>query len=145
MGGICLILAFYAFQTIPISYAGLFLIILGIIFFVLELKVASYGLLSVAGVVSIVIGSIMLVDLPSSWLSLSWHRYCAVASLYNIFPRCAIICRQSPVSRVKTGREGMMGEIGIGKDRLSLLSARCSSTANCGTRRSETPVVRASG
>ena len=45
MGGICLILAFYAFQTIPISYAGLSLILLGVIFFVLELKVASHGLL----------------------------------------------------------------------------------------------------
>ena len=85
IGGICLILAFYAFHTIPISYAGLFLIILGVIFFVLELKVASYGLLSIAGIISLVIGSIMLIDLPASWLSLSWQSILTVALLTIIF------------------------------------------------------------
>ena len=85
LGGISLILAFYAFQTIPISYAGLFLIILGVIFFLLELKIASYGLLSVAGVVSIVIGSIMLVNLPESWLSISWSSILTVVVVSVVF------------------------------------------------------------
>lgn len=85
VGGISLILAFYAFQTIPISYAGLSLILLGIVFFVLELKVASYGMLSVAGIASIVMGSIMLIDLPSGWLSISWKSILAVAILSIIF------------------------------------------------------------
>ena len=104
VGGICLILAFYAFQTIPISYAGLFLIVLGIIFFVLELKIASYGLLSIAGIISIMIGSIMLIDLPSSWLSLSWQAIAAVvAVLDSIFRRRVIICCQGPIFKGKDG------------------------------------------
>ncbi len=71
IGGISLILALYSFQTLPISYAGLFLILLGVIFFILELKIVSHGALGIAGIISLVIGSIMLIDLPSSILSIS--------------------------------------------------------------------------
>jgi membrane-bound serine protease (ClpP class) len=120
VGGICLILAFYAFQTIPISYAGLFLIILGIIFFVLELKVASYGLLSIAGVISIVIGSIMLIDLPASWLSLSWQSILGVAILTIIFFLGMIsYALKAQLSKVKTGREGLLGETGTARTDLA--------------------------
>lgn len=120
MGTICLILAFYAFQTIPISYAGLSLIILGIIFFVLELKVASYGLLSVAGAVSIMIGSIMLIDLPSSWLSLSWQSIAAVVAFSIIFFVGVLsYAVKAQFSKVKTGREGLIGEIGSARTDIS--------------------------
>ena len=120
VGGICLILAFYAFQTIPISYAGLFLIILGIIFFVLELKVASYGLLSIAGVISIVIGSIMLIDLPASWLSLSWQSILGVAIVTIIFFLGMIsYALKAQLSKVKTGREGLLGETGTARTDLA--------------------------
>ena len=120
MGAICLILAFYAFQTIPISYAGLSLIILGIIFFVLELKVASYGLLSVAGAVSIMIGSIMLIDLPSSWLSLSWQSIAAVVAFSIIFFVGVLsYAVKAQFSKVKTGREGLIGEIGSARTDIS--------------------------
>jgi len=54
IGGICLILALYAFQAIPISFAGLALILLGIVFFILEVKIVSHGLLGIAGIISIV-------------------------------------------------------------------------------------------
>ena len=98
IGGICLILAFYAFQTIPISYAGLSLIVLGIIFFVLELKIMSHGLLSIAGIVSLLIGSIMLIDVPSR---LAFFIVGADTGRgpddFNILPRCDIICHKSPV------------------------------------------------
>ena len=116
LGGISLILAFYAFQTIPINYAGLFLIILGVIFFVLELKVASYGLLSVAGVVSIVIGSIMLVNLPESWLSISWSSILTVAVVSIIFFFGVLsYAVKAQRSKVRTGREGMIGEVGVAR------------------------------
>jgi membrane-bound serine protease (ClpP class) len=116
VGGICLILAFYAFQTIPISYAGLFLIILGVIFFVLELKVASYGLLSIAGIISLVIGSIMLIDLPASWLSLSWQSILAVA-LFSIIFFLGVLSYaiRAQLAKVKTGREGLVGEVGVAR------------------------------
>ena len=120
IGTICLILAFYSFQTLPISYAGLSLIILGIIFFVLELKVASYGLLSVAGAVSIMIGSIMLIDLPSSWLSLSWQSIAAVVAFSIIFFVGVLsYAVKAQFSKVKTGREGLIGEIGSARTDIS--------------------------
>jgi len=85
VGGICLILALYSFQTLPISYAGLFLILLGVIFFILELKIVSHGALGIAGIISLVIGSIMLIDLPSSILSISYTTIIIVAAVTGIF------------------------------------------------------------
>lgn len=116
VGGICLILAFYAFSTIPISYAGLFLILLGIIFFVLELKITSYGALTLAGIASIVIGSVMLIDLPSSWLSLSWTSILIVAILSMIFFLGVLsYAVKAQLSKVQTGKEGLIGETAVAR------------------------------
>lgn len=71
VGATCLILAFYSFQTLPVNYAGLLLIILAIILFILEIKVASYGLLSIGGILSMLLGSIMLFDSPLPFLRIS--------------------------------------------------------------------------
>jgi membrane-bound serine protease (ClpP class) len=114
IGGVSLILAFYAFQTLPINYAGLFLIVLGIIFFILELKVVSYGLLSIAGIGSIVMGSIMLIDLPSTRLSISWQSILTVAVLSIIFFLGVLsYAIKAQLSKVKTGKEGLIGETGV--------------------------------
>jgi membrane-bound serine protease (ClpP class) len=120
VGGMCLVLALYAFQTIPISYAGLFLILLGILFFILELKITSYGLLGIAGVTSIVIGSIMLVDLPSNWLSISWQSIFAVAIITILFFGFVLsYALKAQRSKVKTGKEGLIGEKGTAKTDLT--------------------------
>src|SRR3972149_3958148 len=58
VGAICLVLAFYAFQTLSVNYAGLLLIGLAVLFFIAEIKVISYGLLTVAGIVALTIGSL---------------------------------------------------------------------------------------
>jgi membrane-bound serine protease (ClpP class) len=63
-GGICLLLAFFAFQVLPVSYAGVLLILFGLGLLVLEVKVTSYGLLGVGGVLSLLLGSMMLIDSP---------------------------------------------------------------------------------
>ncbi len=60
IGGICIILAFFAMQTLPVNTAGLLLIIFAIILFLLEIKVQSYGMLTIGGIVSLILGSIML-------------------------------------------------------------------------------------
>jgi membrane-bound serine protease (ClpP class) len=113
-GGISLILALYAFQTLPISYAGLALILLAVIFFILELKVVSYGALGIAGTISLVIGSIMLVDLPSSVLSISYATIIIVAVLTGIFFFGVLTYAvRAQLSKVKTGREGLVGEEGV--------------------------------
>ena len=120
IGGICLILALYAFQTIPISYAGLSLILLGVIFFVVELKVASHGLLGIAGVISIVIGSVMLIDLPQSWLSISWQSIATVAIVSVIFFFAVLsYAVKAQLSKVRTGREGMIGEAGVARSNIA--------------------------
>ena len=75
IGGICLILAFFAMQTLPVNYAGLLLIIFAIVLFLLEIKVTSYGMLTIGGVVSLLLGSIMLFKagaLPSATIRVSW-------------------------------------------------------------------------
>jgi membrane-bound serine protease (ClpP class) len=116
VGGISIILALYAFQTIPISFAGAFLILLGIVFFVMELKIISHGLLGIAGIISIVIGSVMLVDLPESTLSISWKSILTVAILSGIFFFGVLsYAVRAQLLKVKTGSEGLRGEFGIAK------------------------------
>ncbi|MCX5805131.1 MAG: nodulation protein NfeD [Proteobacteria bacterium] len=116
VGGISIILALYAFQTIPITFAGVFLIILGIVFFIMELKIISHGLLGVAGIISIVIGSVMLVDLPESTLSISWKSILTVAILSGIFFFGVLsYAVRAQLLKVKTGGEGLLGEFGIAK------------------------------
>ena len=63
-GGICLLLAFFALQVLPVSYAGLLLIGLGFALLILEVKITSHGLLAVGGIASLLFGSMMLIDSP---------------------------------------------------------------------------------
>jgi membrane-bound serine protease (ClpP class) len=110
IGSICLILAFYSFQTLPVNYAGVLLIIVGIILFILEIKVVSYGMLSIGGIASIVLGSMMTFESPLPFLRVSLSVVlpaAAVTALFFIFTfRLAYKAyRNKPV----TGSEGMVG------------------------------------
>ncbi|KJU81592.1 nodulation efficiency protein D [Candidatus Magnetobacterium bavaricum] len=73
VGAICLILAFYALQGLPVNYAGLLLIILAIIMFIMEVKIVSHGVLTIGGLISMTIGSLMLFESSSPFLKLSIH------------------------------------------------------------------------
>ncbi len=64
VGGICLLLAFFAFQVLPVSATGVLLILFGVVLLLLEVKVTSYGVLAVGGLVGLLLGSMMLVDSP---------------------------------------------------------------------------------
>lgn len=64
VGGICLLLAFFALQVLPVSYVGLLLILLGFALLVLEVKIVSHGLLAAGGITSLLFGSLMLIDSP---------------------------------------------------------------------------------
>ena len=68
MGGISLLLAFFALQALPVNYAGVLLILFSLILFIAEVKVVSHGLLTVGGVVAFVLGATMLFDTPGSFL-----------------------------------------------------------------------------
>ncbi len=120
LGGISLLLAVFSFQILPINYVGLLLIILAVALFVLEVKVHSYGVLSIGGVVAMLIGSMMLIDSPVPELRPSLRIIIPVAvgiSLVCIFLVTLVVKAQA--RRAITGREGMIGEIGTARTDLA--------------------------
>jgi membrane-bound serine protease (ClpP class) len=113
VGGICIILAFYALRTLPINAAGLALIVLALILFVAEVKVTSHGLLTVGGVVSMLFGSLMLIESPLPFLRISWVVIVSTVVLTVLFFLFAVTMgvraqRRKPT----TGREGLIGMVG---------------------------------
>src|SRR3972149_2732166 len=116
MGGICLILAFYAFQTLPVNYAGLLLIILAIILFILEVKIISHGVLTIGGIISMVIGSIMLFESPAPFMKLSLYVILPAAIITALFFSLTLglafkAFKRKPV----TGSEGLLGGEGVAR------------------------------
>ncbi len=120
IGGICLILAFFALQTLPVNYAGMMLIALAIIFFVMEMKITSYGLLSIAGIVSLLLGSLMLFegDTPDMKLSLQ-VLLPTIIVISGFFVAVAGLVFRAQRSKPTTGSRGLVGEIGIVKKSLT--------------------------
>jgi membrane-bound serine protease (ClpP class) len=112
-GGICLLLAFFAFQVLPISYAGLALILFGITLLVLEVKVTSYGLLAGGGILSLLLGSMMLIDSPLPELQVGLRVIipivAAVAAIILFLVRLGVQAQRLPAT---TGESGMVNEIG---------------------------------
>jgi membrane-bound serine protease (ClpP class) len=112
-GGICLLLAFFAFQVLPVNYAGIALIFFGITLLVLELKVTSYGLLGVGGVTSLLLGSMMLIDSPLPELQVGWRLVVpvtlATSAIILFLVRLGVQAQRLPPV---TGSSGMVGEIG---------------------------------
>jgi membrane-bound serine protease (ClpP class) len=118
VGGISLILAFFSFQVLPINYAGMLLIALAVIFFILEMKIASYGMLSVAGVTSFLLGSLMLFEgsVPGMKISLDVLMPTIIfVSLF--FVTVSALVFKAQVSKSKSGSEGLIGETGIIKNK----------------------------
>jgi membrane-bound serine protease (ClpP class) len=109
IGAISLILAFFSFQTLPVNYAGLMLIVLAIILFIAEIKVASYGLLSLGGVIALTMGTIMLFEDVSVSLRLMAPTIILVAGFFIVVSALAFRAYRS---KPKSGMEGLIGEIG---------------------------------
>jgi membrane-bound serine protease (ClpP class) len=119
VGGISIILAFFAFQTIPVNYAGFLLIILAIVFFILEMKIASYGLLSVAGITSLFLGSLMLFEDNGSEMGLSWKVLVpTIIVVSGFFVVVSGLVFKSHLAKPKTGAIGLVGEIGVVKEAI---------------------------
>lgn len=116
VGAIALILAFFAFQMLPINYAGLALMGLSVILFILEINVTSYGLLSVGGAVSLLLGSLMLFESAEPMLKLSWKVIIPAVTFTVLFFLFAIgfaIKAQRQVPH--TGVPGMVGLKGVSR------------------------------
>jgi membrane-bound serine protease (ClpP class) len=119
IGGISLILAFFAFQTLPINYAGILLIILALILFILEIKVTSFGMLSVGGIIALTLGSLMLFDSPVPFLRVSYDVIIPVVAVTSAFFILAIyLTIKAHRRKPTTGREGLLGEIGVVKSKI---------------------------
>ena len=120
VGSISLILAFFAFQTLPVNYAGILLIILSLVFFILEIKITSYGMLSIAGIITLALGSLMLYKKGSPGMSVSWQVLLPTIMLISgFFVFVAGLVFKSQRSKSKTGAEGLVGEIGVVKKKIS--------------------------
>lgn len=119
LGAISLILAFYSFQTLPINYAGLALIILAIILFLLEIKVTSYGVLSIGGTISLFLGSVMLFDSPDDMMRLSYAIIIPVVLVTLAFFGIVIgYGIKAQRRRIATGPSSMVGERGVAMSRI---------------------------
>lgn len=119
VGGISLVLAFFAFQTLPVNYAGFLLIFLALVFFIMEIKITSYGLLSVAGVVSLFLGSIMLFEGSAPELRVSLRVIIpTVAVVGSFFVFVAGLVFKSQVSKPQTGADGLVGKIGAARSKI---------------------------
>ena len=117
VGGISLILAFYALHTLPVNYAGVLLILLALILFIAEVKIPSYGLLTVGGVISMVLGSIMLFKGSMPFFQISW-KVIAFATIVTALFFLFVIGLGIRAQRRKpvTGNEGLLGEVGKAVD-----------------------------
>ena len=112
-GGICLLLAFFAFQVLPVSYAGVLLILFGLGLLVLEVKVTSYGLLGVGGVVSLLLGSMMLIDSPLPELQIGLRLIIPVTlGIAGILLFLVTLAVNAQRTRPITGASAMLHELG---------------------------------
>lgn len=119
-GLICLVVAFYSLQTLPVNYAGLILIILALVLFVAEAMVTSFGLLALAGVISMFLGSLMLIDSPASFMRISLRYILPVVLVtagLTVFLVSMVV--RAHRKQVKTGLEGLVGEEGRAETKLS--------------------------
>ncbi len=113
VGGLCLLLAFFAFQILPINYVGLLLILFGLLLLVAEMMTATYGVLAAGGIVSMVLGALMLIDSPAPELQLGWpfilSSMLALAAIMSLLARLGV---RSQMTQAVTGSAGMIESIG---------------------------------
>lgn len=113
VGGVSLILAFVAFQTLPINYAGVLLVALGIVLLFLELMIISYGLLTIGGIGAILLGSLMLFESSAPFLRVSYAViFSTVAALSAVFIFIITMAVRTFSRHVATGLEGLVGLVG---------------------------------
>lgn len=113
VGGICLILAFFAFQTLSVNYAGLLLILFAVILFVADIKMPTHGILTTGGVIAMVLGSTMLFETPDALFRVSWAVIVPAVMVTVLFFSFAIgMGLRAQFRRPFTGVPDLMGQIG---------------------------------
>lgn len=120
VGGICLVLALYGFHMLPINLTGVVLLILGVGLFIAEAKVQGFGILGVGGIISLVIGAMILVDAPDPAIRIQPEIALAVAipmavAMYLIL----YLALRSRQQKVVTGEIGLVGQVGVALTELN--------------------------
>jgi membrane-bound serine protease (ClpP class) len=120
IGGICLILAFFAFQSLPINYAGLLLIAFGVILMIAEVKVVSHGVLAIGGIVAMALGSLMLFDAPELGFRLSWGVVLPTVAVTGLIFLWVIGAGVRALAhRPELGVSGLVGAVGVARGELA--------------------------
>lgn len=120
VGALCLLLFALSAQVLPVSTVGVLLILLALIMFLLEIKVTSFGMLTLGGAIALIIGGWMLVDGPIPELRVPLEFVIPVAVTLTLV--CAFVLRlavRAMRERVGTGKEGMTGQVGIVRQALA--------------------------
>jgi len=121
LGTIFLILAFYSMQTLPTNYAGVALIALGIILFIAEAAVPGFGLLTLGGVTSMVLGSLILFNTAEPIMRVSWSLIIAFPVTTAVITLFLVrVVLKAHRQKVLGGGKGMIGETGYAKTSISL-------------------------
>ncbi|MDD5450502.1 MAG: nodulation protein NfeD [Desulfovibrionales bacterium] len=117
IGAISLILAFFAFQTLPVNYAGFLLILLSAVLFLLEIKIVSYGLLGLGGVIALVLGSMMLFPGGEPALRPAMKVLIpTIAAVSVFFIAVAFLAVRAVRAKPRTGTPALIGEAGVVKE-----------------------------
>ncbi len=120
IGGISLILAFFAFQSLPINYAGIMLILFGIVLLVAEIKIVSHGILAIGGITAMALGSLMLFDAPEIGVRVSWWAIVPMVGLTaGLFLFVIAAGVRALGRRQLLGAGGLVGQLGVAKERLA--------------------------
>jgi membrane-bound serine protease (ClpP class) len=116
VGGICLILGFFAMSVLPVDFAGVALLVLALILYIAEVKVVSHGVLGIGGTISLVLGALMLFKSPEPALRVSMEVIVSLAvfslAVVGFLMTMALRMRRAPV---RTGMEGLVHEIGTAR------------------------------
>ncbi len=119
LGGICLVLAFYSFQTLPVNYAGVLLILFAVLLFILEVKAPTHGFLAIGGVIALFFGSILLFNTKVEFLRVSMKVILpTVIGVALFFVFVVTMAVRAYRKKPTTGTEGIRGEIGVAKSRI---------------------------
>ena len=113
VGAIAILLALFAFQSLPVNYVGVLLILLALVLFILEIKVASYGMLTVGGILSLALGSMMLIDTSVPYLQISRAVITVTVAMFaGFFMFCMVFVVRVQRRKAVSGLEGLIGERG---------------------------------
>jgi membrane-bound serine protease (ClpP class) len=142
-GAIFLILAFYSFQTLPVNYAGLLLIILALVLFILEIKIISHGLLTIGGTIAMVIGSLMLFESPEPFMRLSLFIILPAAIMTALFFTTVVgLAYKAHKRRPVTGAEGLVGSEGLASTDITKEGGTVSLHGELWTAESGSPISK---